>query len=239
MMIRPLTELSEFETCVQLQRACWDIPNDVDLVPSRIYLVQTHIGGLVLGAFEGDRLVGFVNAMPGIRDGMPYWHSQMMGIAADHRNSGIGSQLKLAQREHARQRGIHLIQWTYDPLESRNAYLNVQKLGAIVRHYHVNLYGTTTARINKGLDTDRVIAEWWIDRPRVEVTGDVRRLFIPADIQSLKKQSLKSAQDVQLRVREQFLKNLQDDYFVAGFERTDEWNAYLFVAGASRVDKTD
>ena len=91
------------------------------------------------------------------------------------------------------------------------------------------------ARLHQGLDTDRAIAEWWVDKPRVKLEGDIRRVYIPADIQALKKQSLKSAQDVQQRVREQFLKNLQDDYFVAGFERKDEWSEYLFISGASRV----
>jgi hypothetical protein len=79
------------------------------------------------------------------------------------------------------------------------------------------------------------VAEWWIDEPRVPIQGDIRRVYIPVDIQSLKKQSAQSAQDVQLRVREQFLKNFQDDYFVAGFSRKDEWSEYLFLPGASGV----
>ena len=141
MTIRPLTEIPEFEKCVELQREAWGAP-DIDLVPSRMYVVQSRIGGLILGAFDGDRLVGYLTTMPGIqKDGMPYWHSQMMAVAADHWNSGIGVQLKLAQRDHARQRGIKLIQWTFDPLESKNAYLNITKLGVIVREYCVNLYG--------------------------------------------------------------------------------------------------
>jgi predicted GNAT superfamily acetyltransferase len=177
--------------------------------------------------------------MPGIRDGMAYWHSQMLAVATDHWNSGIGFNLKLAQRDHARQRGIRLIQWTYEPLQSRNAYFNIEKLGAIVRRYYVNLYGVPASRLQQGLDTDRMVAEWWIDEPRPKIEGDVRRVFIPADIQSLKKQSLESAKDVQLRVREQFLKNFQEDYFVAGFERKDEWSEYLLIPGASRVHQTD
>jgi predicted GNAT superfamily acetyltransferase len=239
MTIRPLTEIAEFKQCIELQREIWGMA-DVELLPSRIYVVQTLIGGLVLGAFEEEQLIAFLNAMPGIREGMPYWHSLTLAVRKDHWNSGIGARLKLAQREHARERGIRLIQWTYDPLESKNAYLNVGKLGAIVRKYYVNAFGTPESALAKGLDSDRVIAEWWVDEPRVEVVGDdVRRVFIPAEIQQLKKQSLKSAQDVQLRVREQFLKNLEDDYFVAGFERTDEWNAYLFIPGASSVHQAD
>jgi predicted GNAT superfamily acetyltransferase len=199
----------------------------------------SSIGGLVLGAFDDDRLVGFSNSMPGFRDGAPYWHSQVLAVANDHWNSGVGFQLKLAQRDQARQRGIQRIEWTFDPLESKNAYFNLEKLGAVVRRYKVNYYGQIASTLHSGLDSDRVIAEWWIDDPRIKPASDSRRIFIPADIQFLKKQSLESARDVQLRVREQFMKNLQDDYFAAGFERTDEWSAYLFVPGASRVHQTD
>src|SRR5258708_28226401 len=94
------------------------------------------------------------------------------------------------------------------------------------------------SKLNEGLDSDRVIAEWWIDHPRMPLEGDIRRVYLPADLEGLKRQSLKSAQDVQRRVRDQFLKNIQDDYFVAGFERKEEWSEYLFVPGASRVCTT-
>ena len=238
MTIRPLTEIAEFEQCVELSRDCFGMA-DVDLFPKRLYVVLNSIGGLVLGALDGDKVIGFLNSMPGLRDGAPYWYSQVMAVARDYWNSGIATQLKLAQRAHARQRGIQRIEWTFDPRESKNAYFNLQKLGAIVRRYYVNYYGQISSTLHSGLDSDRVVAEWWIDQPRVKPGGDVRRVFIPADIQFLKKQSLDSAKDVQMRVREQFLKNLQDDYFAAGFERTDEWSAYLFIPGASRVYQTD
>ena len=238
MTIRPITELSELDKCLALQREAWGLA-DIEVIPVRMLVTQNRVGGLVLGAFEDERLIGFLNAMPGIRDGKPYWYSQMLAVAEEYRNSGIGSSLKLAQRDHARQRGIHLIEWTFDPLESKNAYLNIAKLGVIVRRYYVNLYGATTSQLQEGLESDRLIAEWWIDEPRMSVEGAVRRVYIPADIQALKKQNLKSAQDVQLRVREQFFRNFQDDYFAAGFERKDEWSEYLFIKGASRVHQAD
>src|SRR5688572_10961592 len=144
MTIRPLTEISEFEKCVELQREAWGSA-DIDLIPVRMLVTQNRIGGLVLGAFDNERLVGFVNTMPGIRDDMPYWYSQMLGVARDHWNTGIASHLKLAQRDQARLRGIRLIEWTFDPLESKNAYLNIQKVGVIIRRYYVNLYGATTS----------------------------------------------------------------------------------------------
>ena len=238
MIIRPLTEIAEFQKCIELQREVWGWA-DIDVMPIRFFVSMSHIGGLVLGAFEGEQMVGFVNAVPGIREATPYWRSQMMGIRKTFQNAGIGAELKLAQREQARARGIRLIEWTFDPLESRNAHLNIHKLGSIVRTYCVNLYGSTTAALQEGLESDRLIAEWWIDKPRIKLEGDIRRVFIPADIQTLKKQSIKSARDIQLRVREQFLKNIADDYFVADFGRNDEWSEYRFIAGASRVHQTD
>ncbi len=217
MTIRPLSEIAEFQACVELQRETWGSA-DIDIMPARYFVTSTHIGGLVLGAFDGDRFVGFVNATPALRNGMVYWRSHMLAISGDYWNSGIGAELKLTQREHALERGIHLIEWTYDPLESKNAHLNIRKLGAIVRRYYVNLYGRTTSALQKGIDSDRVIAEWWLDKPRLKVAGDIRR---------------------EQRVREQFLKNFAEDHFVAGFERKDEWSEYLFMPGASRVYQTN
>jgi predicted GNAT superfamily acetyltransferase len=236
--IRPITELADLARCVDLQRATWGLA-DIEVIPVRMLVTQNRVGGLVLGAFDDDQLIGFLNAMPGIREGKPYWYSQMLAVENEYRDRGIGADLKLAQRQHARERGIQLIEWTFDPLESKNAYLNIAKLGVIVRRYYVNLYGATASQVQQGLESDRLIAEWWIDQPRIAIQGDVRRIYIPVDIQALKKQSVKSAQAVQFRVREQFLKNFQDDYFVAGFERKDEWSEYLFIPGASRVHQAN
>src|SRR5262249_53545351 len=105
----------------------------------------------------------------------------------------------------------------------------------IVRRYEVEIYGASTSA-----QTDRLIAEWWLDKPRLRAEGsDVRRLYVPANVLDLIRQSPSSFRDLQLRVREQFLKNLSEDYFVAGFERTDEWSAYLFASGASHVHQTN
>src|SRR5436190_24371494 len=164
MTIRPVTDLGELEKCVELQRETWGMA-DIEVIPVRMLVTQNRVGGLVLGAFDGDQFLGFLNAMPGVRNGKPYWYSQMLAVKPQHRNRGIGADLKLAQREHARQRGIHFIEWTFDPLESRNAYLNIVKLGVIVRRYYVNLYGSTASEMQRGLESDRAIAEWWIDKP--------------------------------------------------------------------------
>jgi len=238
MTVRPLTTLDEFQTCIDLQREAFGWA-DIDILPRRFMVVLSHIGGLVLGAYAGDRLAGFVNSMPGIREGVPYWHSHMLAVAKQYWNSGLGSELKLAQRRAALERGIRLIEWTFDPLESKNAYINIVKLGAIVRRYYPNHYGETTGALQRGLDSDRTIAEWWIDRPRFSAGSDIRRVTIPGDLQALKNQNVESARDIQQRVREQFLKNIEDDYVAVGFERGDEWSQYLFIPGASRVHQTD
>lgn len=238
MNIRPLTSIDEFQSCIDLQREAFGW-SDIDILPRRFMVVLSHIGGLVLGAYDGDQLGAFLSAVPGIRGGIPYWHSHMLAVSQEYWNSGVGSALKLAQRQAALDRGIRLIEWTFDPLESKNAYLNVVKLGAIVRRYYPNHYGETTGALQRGLESDRVIAEWWIDRPRFTASGEVRRITIPADLQSLKRQSLSSAQDIQRRVREQFLKNIAEDYFVTGFERGDEWSQYVLVRGASGVHQKD
>src|SRR5262245_5650197 len=117
MTIRPISQLPELEKCVEIQRETWGLA-DIEVIPTRMLVTQIRIGGLVLGAFDRDDLIGFLNATPGLRDGMPYWYSQMLAVKREYRDHGVGASLKLAQRGHALQRGIHLIEWTFDPLES-------------------------------------------------------------------------------------------------------------------------
>ncbi len=218
MILRELTLPEEFEECLALQREGFGW-SDPELMPMRFFVVSRHIGGLVLGAFDGNRLIGFLSAIPGIRDGRPYWHSHMLAVTASHRDSGVGTQLKFAQKEYALKRGLRLIEWTFDPLVSRNAYLNIEKLGVIVRRYYPSFYGG---------ESDRLIAEWWLDQPRPSVAGDQRRITIAADSVV--------ARDARLEVRKEFLANFKEDYYVAAFERRGATSDYVFVRGASRVD---
>jgi predicted GNAT superfamily acetyltransferase len=235
MNVRLLTTLPEFEKCLELQRDAFGA-QDVDLMPKRFMVVLNHIGGAVFGAYEGDQLVAFLSTIPGIREGRPYWHSQQLAVSRAYWNAGVGAQLKLAQRDEALRRGIHLIEWTFDPLESKNAYLNIEKLGAIVRRYYVHHYGEISSSIFQGLESDRVVAEWRLDKPRPVVTGETRRVAIPADLQSLKKQDLEAARALQRRVRDEFLKHTADDFFVVALERKGDVSEYLFIRGASGVD---
>jgi predicted GNAT superfamily acetyltransferase len=216
--LRELTLPEEFQLCLDLQRQGFGW-SDIELMPMRFFVVSRHIGGLVLGAFDDTTLVGFLSGIPGLRGGIPYWHSHMLAVADSHRDAGIGTQLKLAQKAHALQRGIRLIEWTFDPLVSRNAYLNIEKLGVIVRRYFPSFYGD---------DSDRLIAEWWLERPRPPVSGETRRVTLPSNFAD--------ARTLRAKIREEFLANIRDDFYVVAFERHGDTNDYIFVPGASRAN---
>ena len=159
--------IEEFRACVALQKEVWNF-SDAELVPLRMFVVADKVGGQVMGAFDGDVMVGFALSVPGTRSGHVYLHSHMLAVRKDHRNSGLGRRLKLMQREDAMARGIELIEWTFDPLEIKNAYLNIERLGAISRRYNINQYGITSSPLQGGLPSDRLIAEWWLKSKRVE-----------------------------------------------------------------------
>jgi predicted GNAT superfamily acetyltransferase len=164
---RDLSTLEEFAGVVDLERQIWGPVYD-DVVPVSILAVSVHSGGILIGAFEGDRMVGFVYSLPGIKDGKPTQWSHMAGVVESHRSAGVGYQLKLLQRERALSAGLDLVQWTYDPLQALNAHLNFWKLGVVVAEYAENIYGLSTSPLHAGLPTDRFVADWWIRRPHVE-----------------------------------------------------------------------
>jgi predicted GNAT superfamily acetyltransferase len=167
--IAPLTAFADFERCVELQLAVWGY-SDGDLIPKRVFIVAQRIGGQVIGAFIGDELVGFAMSLPAYRDGKPYLHSHMLAVLPAYRNAGLGRRLKLAQRDDALVRGIDRMEWTFDPLEIKNAHLNIARLGAISRRYLIDFYGPSTSPLQGGLPTDRLVAEWWLRSPRVRRT---------------------------------------------------------------------
>src|SRR5271155_1028782 len=170
-VIRNCYALAEFYACVALQREIWgEEPQEVE--PATMFVVAAHTGGQGIGAFDGDELIGFVLAVAAVRDGRAYLHSHMAGVRDGYRNQGLGRKLKLFQREEALRRGITLIEWTFDPLEVRNAHFNLNRLGAICRKYLPNLYGVTTSPLHRGLRTDRLLAEWRLDDPRVTAAAE-------------------------------------------------------------------
>jgi predicted GNAT superfamily acetyltransferase len=164
--IAHVTDLADYERCVEVQLAVWGY-SDGDLIPRRVFIVAQRIGGQVIGAYSGETLVGFAMSLPGYRDGHAYLHSHMLAVLPEYRNAGIGRRLKLAQRDDALARGFDLMEWTFDPLEIKNAHLNIARLGAIVRRYIRDFYGPSTSPLQGGLPTDRLVAEWWLQSDRV------------------------------------------------------------------------
>src|SRR5258707_687414 len=164
--ILPLTTLEQFERCVVLQLEVWGY-SDGDLIPRRVFLVAQRIGGQVRGALDGDTIIGFAMALPGYRNRHAYLHSHMLAVLPEYRNAGLGRRLKLAQRDDAIARGFDLMEWTYDPLEIKNAHLNIARLGVIVRRYQPDFYGPSSSPLQGVLPTDRIYAEWWLRYDRV------------------------------------------------------------------------
>lgn len=164
--IRKLETGSDFDACVKLQQQVWQFP-DVDIIPRRMFIVARAVGGQVLGAWDGEELVGYSLAIPGVREKQPFLHSHMLAVSPEYRNRGIGMKLKLAQREEALAAGIDRIEWTFDPMQIRNAYFNIEKLGAIARRYSVDFYGKSRSPLHRQLPTDRLHAEWNLRSSRV------------------------------------------------------------------------
>jgi predicted GNAT superfamily acetyltransferase len=233
------TNLEEFRACVALQKEVWGFA-DNELVPLRIFSLAPKIGGQVIGAYEGETLVGFAFSIPGSRNGHPYLHSHMLAVKESHRNIGLGRRLKLFQREDAIAQGYELLEWTFDPLEIKNAYLNLERLGAIARRYNINQYGITSSPLQGFLPTDRLVAEWWLTSKRVETllaTGKhpsfavEERVEVPADVYAWKAQpeTRRKAADVQLRNREKFLAAFSRGLACLGYERDPQGNGRFLL----------
>ncbi len=242
--IRACQGLDELEACVELQLATWSY-DPTDAVPRRLFLLAQKIGGQVIGAFDSDvaaepaSLVGFAMSLPGLKivDGQPraYLHSHMLAVRESHRNRGIGAQLKWEQRREALSRGIRRMEWTFDPLEIKNAFLNIHRLGATASEYRVDFYGVSSSRLQGGLPTDRLLAVWELDSPRVE--GILahhpaeehtiqERIIVPVSIGFLKadQASRERALAVQLEVRQKFQRAFSQGLAVRGFSRDSEGN---------------
>jgi len=245
--IRKCEALEEMQACFTLQKEVWKF-SDADLVPVRMFVVAAKIGGQVIGAFakkdgknDGEReLIGFALAIPGMRNGHCYLHSQMLAVRQQYRNGGLGRRMKLYQREDALARGFELMEWTFDPLEIKNAYLNVEKLGAIARRYNVNQYGITSSPLQGGLPTDRLVAEWWMKSKRVEaVLADAprakfecrARIDVPAEIYEWKAAATTRAQAlaVQGSNRERFTRAFAEGLSVLGYERDGHGNGRFLL----------
>jgi predicted GNAT superfamily acetyltransferase len=238
-VIRKFHGLDEMRAGVMLQKEVWSF-SDIELIPLRMFVVAERIGGQVIGAFEESELIGFAFAIPAVRKGKPYLYSHMLAVRKAYRNSGLGRRLKLFQRDEALSRGFELMEWTFDPLEIKNAYLNIEKLGAIVRRYNVNQYGITSSPLQGGLPTDRLVAEWWLKSTRVEhrlKNGHdesfqaLKTISVPAQVYEWKSnpETRNCALEVQDRNRPEFQQAFADGLAVLGYERDQEGNGKFLL----------
>ena len=256
MILRKLSTHREYLQAEDVQRKVWGYP-EREVIPLNELVVVQKNGGHVFGAFEGARMIAFCWGLPGY-DGKRVYHcSRMLGVLPGRRDAGLGRALKLKQRDFALAQGLDLIRWTFDPLQSRNAYFNIEKLGCVVREYTVNLYGTSGSRFNVGWATDRVGPEWWIRSQRVRERLAGRRrppsiddalalpsaargrgrekrvtIEIPHDIEAVKRESLKRARAWRLRVRGLFLDAFKRGYAATGFATGgDRRSLYILERG--------
>ena len=239
-VVRNCTAIEEWRECVTLQKEVWGFA-DNELVPLRIFSLAPKIGGQVIGAFDGGAMVGFAFSIPGTRNQHPYLHSHMLAVRTGYRDRGLGRRIKLFQREDAIKQGYELMEWTFDPLEIKNAYLNLERLGAVARRYNINQYGITSSPLQGFLPTDRLVAEWWLKSKRVETlmaTGarpelaEEVRIEVPAEIYAWKAspETRDRAAELQLRNRQQFLKAFADGMTCLGYE-SDEKGSGAFLLG--------
>ena len=235
--VRHCCGIAEFEACVRLEREVWKSA-DIDVVPIPLFVVASKTGGQVLGAFQGDHLVGFTMAVAGWRNRKPLLHSHMTAVSSAHRNLGIGRQLKLFQRSDALARGIFLIEWTFDPLITKNAYFNFMRLGAIARNYVPNAYGITTSPLHAALPTDRLVAEWHLNSQRVQrVLSGTRpapqfdkraiRISIPAGLEDLRTSNPGKAAQIQAEIRAQFTRLFAKNYAATAVVSTPSGVDYI------------
>jgi predicted GNAT superfamily acetyltransferase len=253
--IRSCQGQEELEACVQLEVSTWGY-DPTDVVPRKAFLVAQKIGGQVAGAFDtelgsgAEAMVGFLAAWSGVKTEngavQPYIHSHMLAVRPEYRNRGLGARMKWWQRQEALARGLTRMEWTFDPVEIKNAFLNLAKLGAIVRRYEVNFYGHSSSQLQGGLPTDRLVAEWWMDSDRVrrfeqgrapENQRIAERIPVPAGIYAWKAsdRDRPRALDVLLKNRELFLSAFARGLAVLGFERDAEGNGTYLLGDANQA----
>lgn len=231
--IRHCSTIPEYEECVRVEHATWG--EDI-AVPSAIFVVAHHTGGQVIGAFDNGKMVGFTLSIVGTRQGIAFLHSHMTAVVPERRDQGIGRRLKLFQRQDALRRGIDLIEWTFDPLEVRNAHFNLERLGAVARRYIANCYGITASPLHAGLPTDRLVAEWWLDSERVKsiladdplpAKGAVARVLLPANLDRLRAANREMALRIQAQARSEFEKLFDEGYVAVELDSSDTGTEYL------------
>jgi predicted GNAT superfamily acetyltransferase len=230
-----------------LQREAFGLP-DLELSPRRHLIVSRQAGGWTLGAFAGKRTVGFVHQLAAVRGNEIFGYSHMMAVAKDYQNKGVGARLKWAQRQRTLSEGRSFIKWTWDPMQGRNAHFNLNRLGATVDGYAGNFYGTDYSADpaideRPGLPSDRLVATWHLDSPRVKLLASgspapveakpAAMVSIPAEWAPLVKKDPARALVEQARVRAEFNEAFDRGLICGGFERGAEESRYLLFEPSS------
>lgn len=241
--IRECTTIGEFSECVQIQREVFALP-EIELSPVRHLVVTKNAGGFSLGAWDGKRLAGFTLSVPAYINGRPAFYSHMTAIRPEYQSLGLGARMKWVQRERALSEGIDYIRWTFEPVKARNAYFNLEKLGAVTRDYRANFYGTDygTARDLEGkrlgLDSDRLMADWELRDPRVEALAAGERQVASVDRPKaeivtvndwfqLVEEDVENARSELLRIRGEFQSAFARGLVARGFRRDAESPVFL------------
>ncbi|MBP6004193.1 MAG: hypothetical protein KA746_12235 [Pyrinomonadaceae bacterium] len=242
--IRECVTLDQLAECVQLQREVFELP-EVELSPVRHFVVTRNAGGFTLGAYDGERLAGYVLSVPAFLRGERAFYSHMTGVRFEYQSIGVGAKLKWAQRTRALEEGVEYIKWTFEPTKARNAYFNLEKLGAIMLDYQRNFYGTDYAVSPEsgkqiGLQSDRLFAEWHLRSEKVETLAAGRiyketrqpmaTIEIPNDWNTLVSSDPAAGLAVQLRIRSEFESAFAAGQIVRGFKRDAEHPMYLIYA---------
>lgn len=230
--IREIETFAEFGACLDVQREVFGFP-DLEISPSRHLIVTKHAGGFTLGAFDGRRLIGFALTVPAFRGRERIYYSHMACVLAEYQSHGVGARLKWAQRERALAEGVTFIKWTFQPVQARNAFFNLEKLGVVVRRYLPNYYGTGFSNTHdpQPVDSDRLFAEWELDSPKVSALAKgadfaengrvVRTIGIPSDWNKLLSNDARAAAAEQSRIKDEFQKAFAEGLVCRAFSRED------------------
>lgn len=239
--IRECETIEELAECVALQREVFTLP-DIELSPVRHLVVTKHAGGFTLGAYQNESLIGFVLSVPAFLRGEKAFYSHMTAVKKEFQCAGIGAKLKWAQRDRSLAENVKFIKWTYQPVQARNAFFNLVKLGATVRHYEPNFYGTDYTTIgapekNIGLDSDRLFAEWSLESEKVTALSKgesfsepgevIKKIEVPNDWNALVKNDPKKAIEAQAKMKEEFQTAFADGLIARSFERSETNPKYL------------
>lgn len=238
--VRECDSIQEMQKCVAIQRRSF-FASDLEISPARHLLVTKETGGFTLGAYVGDRVVGFVLSVFMLREGKPALYSHMTAVDPEFQDLGIGAKLKWAQRERALSEGINFIKWTFQPVLPRNAHFNLDRLGAIIRTYRPNFYGTdsdSNADVGAvGLDSDRLFAEWVLDSPKVvalsrgegwEETAEIKqKIEIPPNWGALVEADVHGAIAEQRRIKDEFMSAFERGLVARAFERSETHPKFL------------